>query len=396
MRGSIWSTTRALLWPAALPLLAAALYVRAGDLSVTDESWGHPILHFLLGAAVLLSLRFGGSRVAAIAALVWFGLIAVCDLSGVDRQCILFCVAIGFLVVACLPERGGISWSAILMMCPVVVVATFPLWPMEWRAPLHGFVGTGATEDVKSLWDVSWPVLTAYGCVLLAQSIRLSRSLAPVDSGLMGALVAWLAIFYTGGDAARIFELCLSALIFLTALETIHALAFRDQLTGLPSRRALDRATARLGGRYTLAMVDVDFFKKFNDKYGHDAGDEALRMVAGHLRNVRGGGRAYRYGGEEFAVVFPGVELGTAEEHLETLRQSIADARFTLRAPGRPKRKPPPKKRRSTGRGKVKLTVSIGAAQRSPDVSTVSDVMKAADKSLYKAKRAGRNRLVSA
>ena len=68
----------------------------------------------------------------------------------------------------------------------------------------------------------------------------------------------------------------------------------------------MDVALRRLGHRYTLAMVDVDFFKKFNDRYGHDAGDEALRVVASHLKGVRGGGRAYRYGGEEFAVVFPG------------------------------------------------------------------------------------------
>jgi len=334
--------------------------------------------------------------VAAIAALVWFGLIAICEGSGLDRQSIVWCVAIGFLVVACLPERGGISWSAILMMCPVVCVATFPLWPPSWREVLYSIIAPESGLEEMGVWGMTWPVMAAYAAVILAQGIRLTRTLAPVDSGLMGALAAWLTVFYTAGDAARAFELCLSALIFLTALETIHALAFRDQLTGLPSRRALDRATARLGGRYTLAMVDVDFFKKFNDKYGHDAGDEALRMVAGHLRNVRGGGRAYRYGGEEFAVVFPGVELGAAAEHLESLRQTIAESRFTLRAPERPRRKPPARKRKSTGRGKIKLTVSIGAAQRAPDLTSVGDVMKAADKSLYKAKKSGRNRLMLA
>ena len=217
MGDTLWSTVRALLWPAALPLLAAYVFVRAGDLSYTDEQWIQAVLHFLLGAAVLLSLRFGGSRVAAIAALVWFGLIAVCDLSGLARQAILFCVAIGFLTVACLPERGGISWSAILMMCPVVFVATFPLWPLNWREPLYNVVATSGGVDELGALNMTWPVAIAYVCVILAQGIRLSRSLAPVDSGLMGALVAWLTVFYTDGDAARTFELCLSALIFRTA-----------------------------------------------------------------------------------------------------------------------------------------------------------------------------------
>ena len=109
-------------------------------------------------------------------ALVWFGLIAVCDLSGLARQAILFCVAIGFLTVACLPERGGISWSAILMMCPVVFVATFPLWPLNWRELLYNVVATSGGVDELGALNMTWPVAIAYVCVILAQGIRLSRS----------------------------------------------------------------------------------------------------------------------------------------------------------------------------------------------------------------------------
>ena len=77
--------------------------------------------------------------------------------------------------------------------------------------------------------------------------------------------------------------------VFLSAIEAGHSLAFIDELTGLPGRRALERVLRGLTGPYTLAMVDIDRFKKFNDKYGHDAGDEVLRMVAAQLRGVSGG-----------------------------------------------------------------------------------------------------------
>ena len=78
-------------------------------------------------------------------------------------------------------------------------------------------------------------------------------------------------------------------------------------------------------------MCDVDHFKRFNDTYGHDAGDQVLRMVAAKLSQVGGGGRAFRYGGEEFLVVFRGRSAREAEPFVESLRRSIADAGFVLR-----------------------------------------------------------------
>ena len=87
-------------------------------------------------------------------------------------------------------------------------------------------------------------------------------------------------------------------------------------------------------------MCDVDHFKKFNDTYGHDAGDQVLRMVASKLSHVGGGGRTFRYGGEEFLVVFRGRSASEAKPFVESLRCSIADAGFVLRSPDRPARKP--------------------------------------------------------
>ncbi len=128
--------------------------------------------------------------------------------------------------------------------------------------------------------------------------------------------------------------------MLLGVVEDSYRLAYHDGLTELPGRRALEEALQTLEGDYSIAMVDVDHFKRFNDRHGHKAGDEALRMVATELRKVRGGGRAYRYGGEEFAILFPGATPTTAREHLEVVRSAVASRKFALRAKDRPRKKP--------------------------------------------------------
>ena len=86
-----------------------------------------------------------------------------------------------------------------------------------------------------------------------------------------------------------------------------------------------------LGPHYAIAMADVDHFKSFNDTWGHELGDQVLKLIAGKLERVGGGGRAYRYGGEEFAILFPGKDLREAWPHLEAVRQDIAGYRLAIR-----------------------------------------------------------------
>src|SRR5690606_25573480 len=121
-----------------------------------------------------------------------------------------------------------------------------------------------------------------------------------------------------------------AALILCVAilLDSYH-MAYRDELTGIPARRALNQLLLSLGSRYTIAMLDVDHFKKFNDTHGHDVGDQVLKMVAHKIADVKGGGKGFRYGGEEFTIVFPGKTIQQAEEHLEAVREAIGDYRMT-------------------------------------------------------------------
>ncbi|MEO1366017.1 MAG: GGDEF domain-containing protein, partial [Acidobacteriota bacterium] len=156
-----------------------------------------------------------------------------------------------------------------------------------------------------------------------------------------------------------------------------------------------------LGRSYALAMLDLDHFKKLNDRHGHEVGDQVLRLVSSRLRKAPGGGEAFRYGGEEFTVVFAGRSADEAAVYLDALRQGIAARPFVVRSPGRPAGKPP---KGSAGGGKtsggaktveksLKVTVSIGVAERGDKKPTPEAVMKAADRALYKSKKAGRNRV---
>jgi GGDEF domain-containing protein len=188
-------------------------------------------------------------------------------------------------------------------------------------------------------------------------------------------------------------------ILVASLLEESHQLAFRDQLTGLPGRRALEERLRSLHGGYAIAMVDVDHFKKFNDTHGHDIGDQVLRLVGGRLAQVGGGGTAYRYGGEEFSVVFPHTGLGEAERALESIRDSIEQYRMAVRGPDRPKKGEEGIKLRGEADAQMQpekglsVTVSIGVAAPSGDAGSPHQVVKAADAALYRAKQGGRNRV---
>ena len=247
------------------------------------------------------------------------------------------------------------------------------------------------------------PALILFVLVSLGLLVRAVYSGGVLDGGLFGAVAASGLALHSAGDgalSAALFTLAGVALLVCVAQEG-YRLAFLDELTGLPGRRALMHDLNAQNGAYAVAMLDVDHFKKFNDTYGHDVGDQVLKMVAGQMLRVSGGGRAYRYGGEEFTVLFPRRDVRHALAHLEKLRAAIEKAAFKLRGEDRPDIKPTGVKPRQLAKLKaarqdsVSVTVSIGVAQRE-DEQEPSEALKAADQALYRAKDGGRNRVQAA
>ena len=301
-------------------------------------------------------------------------------------------------LIAAYRERGVITPRGLCRLGLIAAQAATAAW--LWKnAPDPLLAALGRPLISSPLFDrlpatLPQPLLAV---LLLAALLLLAvflRRPGPLEGGFFWALVVAVAPVLLGMQG---FSLTLgfttAGLILLAAvIETSHRLAFRDELTGLPARRALNEALLKVGRRYTVAMVDVDHFKKVNDRHGHDIGDQVLKMVASRLAQVRGGGVAFRYGGEEFTVLFPGKGVGEALPHLERLREGIEASAFTLRHKSRPKNQPA-KAPKQVGRNRLAVTVSIGAAERGGTATRSEAVVKAADQALYRAKHSGRNRI---
>jgi diguanylate cyclase (GGDEF)-like protein len=246
-----------------------------------------------------------------------------------------------------------------------------------------------------------WTAQLCYAGSAVALLVMAFRRRTKVEQGLFWTLLALGFGAHHLSDSAALFIYAGTGglVLMFTVLEHGYDIAYRDDLTGLPGRRAFTSMMGQLSGTYAIAVCDVDHFKQFNDTYGHEVGDQALRMVAGKLAQVGGGGRAFRHGGEEFLIVFRGRTAKEAEPFADALRQKVEKTRFYLRSPDRPARKPKPSQMAGPSRPKVPpihITISIGIADRTRQVSTPDRVLDAADGALYRAKEAGRNRVALA
>ena len=317
-------------------------------------------------------------------------------------QAFVLLVPLNMLLFALMRERGIFSVAARLrfIFLAVQVGGMMLLFRQNFEALLP-YIAKNYSW-LAFLNDLQVPqtaMLAGVPSFIIIAMLALRRQ-TPVESGLLGGLVAFfIASNWLATPDIHISYCASGALIIsLSVLRDSYNMAFCDDLTGIPSRRSLNENLHGLGRKYTVAMLDVDHFKLFNDKYGHDVGDQVLKSVARKMMDVGGGGKSYRYGGEEFTIVFSGRRAEDVIPHLEKLRMDIADYRLALRSGDRPKNSRQGKVQRGNSRGKsggdhVSVTVSIGVAESGEELNTTTEVMKAADKALYKAKNKGRNQV---
>jgi len=340
----------------------------------------------------VLAWWFNRGRSFVIAASMLLGFAAMGVLRGqLVYTAVALLVPLNALVAMVRPEKGARYRMAYVWLA-LLGVETFLLY---WLADLP----RPAALDAWALRSPPTPFVArlAFAAAFAAAVWRAWPEHTPLQVGNAGALAAFFIAAEWGAEP-HVFSSFMAAggvILVVSLLQESHALAFRDQLTGLPGRRALEERLRSLGERYAIAMVDVDHFKGFNDTHGHDIGDQVLRLVAGRLAQVGGGGTAYRYGGEEFSVVFPKRDPGEVADDLEAIRGSIEHYRMAVRGGDRPKTAKEGAKRRGAGNTEKMLmvTVSIGLAGPSAEARTPMQVVKAADEALYRAKKGGRNRL---
>lgn len=395
---------RGLPWiaPGGLVLAGTIVWIRVapGPEAFVALTVGFPYAAF--GTAVFVAWRFHRSRVvAAIVAIAILDRISQALGAGyrdVALQLGGVALPLTLATLSALKDRGivttqGLSHLAgVVAQVPLLAIALV-VWPSLPEVARATVFDPGLSE-----WTTlpQLPlVVFALSFVALVTTAILRRQ--AVEQGLPWVLLAVFLALTTQHPSplSTVYFLSGTAIAALSVVETSYTLAYNDELTGLPSRRAMPQMQAYLGDCYSIAMVDIDHFKSVNDQYGHDVGDQVLRMVASHLNRVTGGARVFRYGGEEFTLVFPGQSVFVALPHLEKLRKSIESATFTLRRGDRPSRKPEtiPAELQGGSRKTLQITVSIGVADRGAEHTAFEAVLEGADQALYRAKRAGRNRV---
>ena len=372
------------------------------------STWGPLLLPLyplaVVTVALLLGWRFDRSRlvfatvVIALAGwlLQYYG--THHDATGrITSVAVFALLPLNIALIALLKERGIFSWHGILrwgliLSQPLMVWALIHFQQYYW---LGIFDTPLISLSVLDSVTLEQPALLGFAFALVLTAYLGLRQHNAMESSMFWALtlILYSLLSEHSHDVFIIFLTTAILMLIVAVVEISYTMAFRDALTGLHGRRARNQSLLKLGGRYSIARLDVDHFKKFNDRYGHDVGDEVLKMVASRMARIGGGGKPFRYGGEEFTVVFAGKNAEVALPHLEQLREAIANTPFIVRGAGRPRKKPGEVKGGS--HQEVNITISIGVAEREGEIRSPQEVIKQADKALYRAKKAGRNRVAS-
>ena len=313
-------------------------------------------------------------------------------------------VPLNFLLICFYRERGVFTSHGLIRLFFITWEIALVIYLIEREWILPGLLMDPLGDPVALVLQYS-PFhqvaslllgISILGCILL---VGLDNT--PITQGLTTALAALvLGSIQVVNHSWEIFLMASSLYLGASIIRDSYNMAYRDELTGLPHRRALNEHFHSLGSKYSLAMLDVDHFKKFNDTHGHDIGDQVLQMVAARIGQVGGGGKAFRYGGEEFSVVFTRMSKEDAFYYLDEVRKSIQNYEMVIRKEPRQEaaEEPGGKKQREKGSyrrasEKVSVTISIGVADRIASGQTPDEVLKTADEALYAAKKGGRNKV---
>jgi diguanylate cyclase (GGDEF)-like protein len=390
----IWRRVLPLVATIPMGIAAAALLLFAFRLSLPAQfvSALNITAYILSGVGMALSAGFNRSRVFIFLFLLALGqfVLTASAPAGYDARTFsgvvfyLACVLLpaNILLFSLLKERGLLTPQgkvrlmvvAVQLVLAVVVIVSrdreiFSFISRELASPPFGWP-TPVPATAFALFSAA---------VLLLGLRQLFRTMA-ADNALMATLLMLAAALHFKDIAVAIpiFFSAAAVILIVTAIRDSYSIAYMDELTGLPARRSLQEELSKLSGQYVIAMADIDYFKKINDKYGHSVGDDVLRFVAAVFNSEASHeAETFRYGGEEFTLLFAGQSIEEVLPQLEELRQRIAKRGFFLRGKSAEKR--------------LAVTISIGLAQRDADHRTPEEVIKAADAALYRAKGNGRN-----
>ena len=377
--------------------------------SLAGLPWLGPYVAFLAAGAMALWFNRGRAFIAAMSMFAAYaGYRYALDIgefsAKVTYTALVVLVPANILASLLQSERGVYHHHNHRWLLVIIAELVLVFWMgSAGRSNLSGVAWIGVFDH----WALNSPPTPLVGRIMFAVAFGAAMwrshpkppAIEPraLDVGLAGSLIAFFvaAEWVTSPVLFAAFMTGAGGILFVAVLQETHRLAFADELTGLPSRRSLQERLPALGPVCAVAMADVDHFKKFNDVHGHDVGDQVLKLVAARLAEVEGGGVAFRYGGEEFCVIFDGRTAEEALPHLEAIRASIESYEMAVRSDERPRDAAAGSRLRGVTlpQKTLSVTVSIGLAERRDLEIKPMAVIKAADQALYRAKEAGRNRV---
>ena len=417
-------TLSPLIMPVAIIIIAALVVAIGRRLPASFAGFGvfGPYTVLLVGASISLWFNRGRAFIVLLSLLIAFvgyrlahGPESINFAGRAVFAALAVFVPLNILLALLIEERGISYFRNYRWVLLLITQILFTAWVAgAGKSALSGTAWHAMLEH----WLIRPAPVPFLGRVLMASAfayaaVKAWEQHSPLEIGLAGALVAFFVAcqWPTTPGVFDAFTSAAGAILLMAVLQESHRMAFHDELTGLPGRRALEERLVGLGPVYAIAMVDVDHFKIFNDTHGHDTGDQVLKLVGARLAKLDGGGKAFRYGGEEFAVLFFDRTRKEALPHLETLRQNIETYSMTVRhddrrgdfRPGNDRRSPtgsPKNPRpgpdvrafRKPDQG-LSVTVSIGVADPDEYLNSPQKVIRAADEALYRAKEQGRNRV---
>lgn len=355
--------------------------------------------YIIFGLGIILSIRFNQGRVFLISLLLtlfqlFLNYSLELSISSITYSQILYpliCILIpvNIVIFSQLKERGLFSLWGKIRISFIIIEMFFIYKFTTFNNPLIETILNYKFVDLPfEKIIINQIALLIFFLTIIFFIIKAYVKNNVFEVRLIGVIISvFTALLFVNDRISFSIFLSAAGLVLITSIiEDSYSMAYLDELTGIPSRRALREDLMKLGNKYVLAMVDIDFFKKFNDTYGHDVGDDVLKLVASNLVQVTGGGKAFRYGGEEFTILFPGKSMSDVISHLDKLREQVSKSGYTRKSS-----KAQSSKSKRGNSSQLFVNISIGVCEKTSKYKDPSDVMKGADKALYRAKKKGRN-----
>jgi len=390
--------------PGGLPFLITVIILNLNimDRVLQDSAQIYPLI--VIGASLVVGLFFKR---------IWL-MLAILILALADRTLLYFAAnnavtteggrliyhAVSFLlpfnlcVFAFMKRKGDMTSQSIWFLGGILLQGCAVAFIYQ-----HKGLGFGAFLEFSSL---NWPLLegiplaqmglAAFGIAFTYYLLLYIRTRGVIERSFCWALIS---IFYALGlskigPMSSIYFSTAGLILVISVIENIYVEGFQDELTDLPTRKNMLGILSQLDRGYTVALIEVDHFQRLKDNHGRRVSKEVLRLIGSKLTTVAGGGKPFRYGGEQFTVVFPGKFLPDTLPLMEELRQTIKKPGPILTGQKSPRKKP---KRVEVLANKVPVTVSIGVAERKELDMSPHQAIKKAEGALITAKNEGRDRM---